>query len=219
MSETIIIDANANEINKKNLKYITLTFCYVFIAFYFLINGRALFPNWSANETSSIFIYLVGVTAFLTVSIPLGSRLNLKYQSKTIDVITNFSLAFPVFWMAFILIRDSGIWFQNISPLPMYLIVPTIVFQVFVVAASEELIFRGTIFPLLAKINVVIAILLTSIFFALFHLGAYGGDIPALVVALGIGMILALLYMKFNIGAAIAFHSVYNLIILGALVI
>ncbi|MBE3085799.1 MAG: CPBP family intramembrane metalloprotease [Bacteroidetes bacterium] len=223
MSETTVVnnDSNAITINKKNLKYITFMFCYVFIAFYFLINGRALFPNWSANDTSSIFIYLVGVVAFLTVSIPFSSKLNLneKYQSKTLAIITNFSLAFPIFWMIFILIKDSGFWFQNISPLPVYLIIPTTIFQIFVVAASEEIIFRGTIFPLIAKVNVIIAIFLTSIFFAIFHFGAYGGNIFAIYTTFLIGLILVILYIKFNIGASIAFHAVYNLIVVGALVI
>jgi len=219
MSETIVINSNSNEINKKNLKYITLTFCYVFIAFYFLINGRAIFPHWSASETNSIFIYLVGVTAFLTVAIPLSSKMNLKYQSKTIDIITNFCISAPIFWMAFILIKDSGLWFQNITPLPAYLIIPTIVFQVIIVGSSEEIIFRGTIFPLIAKINVIVAVLLTSLAFAFFHYASYAGSLTAMGVALIMGLILNLLYMKFNIGTAIAFHSFYNLIILGALII
>jgi membrane protease YdiL (CAAX protease family) len=221
MTETTVINGNsdANAINKKNLKYITFIFCYVFIAFYFLINGRAIFPYWSGTETNSIFIYLVGVIAFLTVAIPLSSKLNQKYQSKTVDILTNFSLAFPVFWMIFILIKDSGLWFQNVSPLPAYLIIPTIVFQVCIVAASEEIIFRGTIFPLVAKINVILSVFLTSIAFALFHVGAYSGDLTAMMIAFIMGLILVALYMKFNIGTAIAFHSVYNLMIVGALVI
>jgi len=219
MPETIVVNENSNEINKKNLKYITLTFCYVFIAYYFLINGRAIFPNWTDAETNEIFIYLVGVVAFLTVAIPLGSKLNLKYQSKLIDVITNFSLAFPIFWIAFIIIKDAGLWFQNITPIQASLIIPTVFFQVCIVASSEEIIFRGTIFPLLSKINVVLGVVLTSILFALFHLNAYGGNIFSIAIALLMGLLLALLYMKFNIGTAIAFHAVYNLMILGALII
>lgn len=219
MSETIIVNEFSNEINKKNLKYITLTFCYVLLAFYFLINGRALFPHWTANETNSIFIYLIGVTAFLTVTIPLGNQLNLKYQTKLVDIITSFSFGCVIFWSAFILLRGAGLWFQNVNSLPVYLILPTVVFQVFIVAASEEIIFRGTIFPLLSKISMVLAVLLSSVFFALFHFGAYGGNVMSVLVAFAIGVLLVLLYIYFNIGAAIAFHAMYNLVIVGALVV
>jgi len=219
MTETIVVSDISNEVNKKSLKYITLTFCYALFAFYFLINGRALFPSWTANETNSIFIYLIGVTAFLTVSIPLGTKINLKNQVKLIDIITNFSLAFPIFWIFFLLLKDAGIWFQGIHSIAPQLILPMVVFQVFIIGSSEELIFRGTIFPLLAKINVTIAIFLSSALFALFHFSAYGGNVMSVIVAFAIGIILVLLYIYFNIGTAIAFHSVYNLVIIGALII
>ena len=96
------------------------------------------------------------------------------------------------------------------------MVIPVIIYQVGIVAVSEEIIFRGVIFRLLHKINPYVGYFGSSAIFAVFHWAAYGGNYSALLIAFAMGIIFALLTKYFNIGVAIGCHAAVNCMILGA---
>jgi len=90
------------------------------------------------------------------------------------------------------------------------------VFQIVIVATSEEIIFRGALLRYFMVFGWIPAYVVSSVLFGLFHYAAYGGNISSIIIAIFIGWILALLAHKWNLGAAIGFHAAYNGFVLGA---
>ena len=197
---------------KKKAKYITLSIVYTIFVFWMLLNGEAFLGYWESSWTFSILFYLLGVTAFLSVA----EKLPVDLKKPVSDSIFGFLIAFPLFTVIFFVIAQSGLYFQGIVPLPSHMVVPTIIYQVGIVAASEEIIFRGVIFRLFHKINPYLGYFGSSALFAVFHWAAYGGSYPALLFAFAMGIFLALMTKYFNLGVAVGCHAAINCIILGA---
>jgi len=197
---------------KKKAKYITFAVVYAIFAFWLLLNGEAALGYWEANWTYSILVYLVGVSIFLSIA----EKLPIDMKRPASDSIFGFFIAFPLFTVIFFVVAQSGLYFQNIIPLPTGMVIPTIVYTVGIVAVSEEIIFRGVIFRLLHKINPYVGYLGSSALFAVFHFAAYGGNYSVMLIAFAIGLILAYLTERFNLGVAVGFHAAYNCFILGA---
>jgi uncharacterized protein len=76
---------------------------------------------------------------------------------------------------------------------------------------TEELFFRGLLYPVLArKIGVAMAVLLTALPFALIHAFEYKAWAPVLIVFL-VGVVLTLVRAKLHsVGASFVVHSIYN---------
>jgi len=197
---------------RKKAKYITIGIIYVIFAFWMLLNGEAFLGYWNPSWTPSIIIYLLGVVAFLGYA----EKLPVDLKKPVSDSIFGFLIAFPLFTVVFFAIAQSGLYFQGIEPLLPYMIIPTIIFQVGIVASSEEIIFRGVIFRLFHKINPYLGYLGSSVLFAVFHWAAYGGSYPAMLTAFSMGIIMCLLTKYFNIGVSISFHAAFNCFVLGA---
>ena len=216
MAETILVNESSNKFNVKNFKYFFALFpCYVLVTFYLYVNGGAIFSEWGVAESNQTLIYLVGVTAFGMASIPFRLKYRMDDKISLSKQLVTFCFAFIFFFVVFFLLRVTGVWFTNVPSLSRGLLLQVFVFQVLIVGTSEETIFRGTIYPWLAKVNVVLGILVTSLVFALFHYAAYQGDLTVTGVAFVLGVIMNLLYIRFNIGASIAFHAMYNVSALG----
>ena len=197
---------------KKKAKYITLALAYVIFAFWFLLNGEGALGYWDSGWTYSILLYLLGVVAFLAIAEKLPDDL----KKPISDSVYGFLIAFPLFTVIFWCIAQSGLYFQDITPLPAYMVIPVIIYEVGIVAASEEIIFRGVIFRLFHKINPYLGYFGSSALFAVFHWAAYGGSYPALLFAFAMGIFLALMTKYFNLGVAVGCHAAINCIILGA---
>lgn len=197
---------------RKKAKYITIGIVYAIFAFWMLLNGEAFLGYWDPSWTLSILFYLLGVTAFLSYA----EKLPVDLKKPISDSIYGFLIAFPLFTVIFFAVAQSGLYFQGIVPLPPYMVLPTLIFQVGIVASSEEIIFRGVIFRLFHKINIYLGYLGSSALFAVFHWAAYGGSYSAMLTAFTIGIILCLLTKYFNIGVAIGFHAAFNCFVLGA---
>ncbi len=204
--------------NWKKLKYITFGLSYAIFGFWFLINGESVLGYWNESWTWQILIYILGVAVFLAVLEKLPDEIkDTKREGKSFqDNIRGFLISFPLFSVIFILFRDSGIWFQNLSTLPVYMVVSHIIFQTGIVATSEEIIFRGVIFTSFSKVHRIIGYLGSSFIFAVFHYNAYGGSINLMIVAFLLGLVLAFLVHMKNLGYAIGFHSAYNCFVIGA---
>ena len=196
---------------KKKAKYVTFAIVYAIFAFWMLLNGEAFLGHWEASWTLSILFYLVGVSIFLGIAEKLPTDL----QKPVSESILGFLIGFPLFTVIFFVIAQSGLYFQGIIPLPPHMVVPNIIFQTGIVATSEEIIFRGVIFRLFHKMNPYAGYLVSSAIFAGFHYAAYGGSVQLMFIAFALGLILAYLTEKFNIGVAIGFHASWNCLIVG----
>jgi len=197
---------------KKKAKYITLGIVYAIFVFWMLLNGEAFLGYWETNWTFSILFYLVGVSIFLGIVEKLPPDLSKPVS----DSIFGFLIAFPLFTVAFFLIAQSGLYFQGIVPLPPNMVVPNIIYQIGIVSISEEIIFRGVIFRVFHKINLYVGYFGSSALFAVFHYAAYGGSVQLMLVAFALGLFLAYLTEKYNIGAAVGFHAAFNCFVKGA---
>src|SRR4030042_62806 len=211
MAETVLVNESSNRFNLKNCKYFFALFpCYVLVTFALYVNGGALFEGWGAAESSQTLVYLVGVTAFGMASIPFRLKYKMDEKVSLGKQLVTFCFAFIFFFIVFLLLQATGLWFVNTGSLSRGLVLQVFVFQTLIVGTSEGTYFRGTIYPWLGKGNVVLGILGTSLIFAGFHYAAYQGSLSATGVAFILGVIMNLLYIRFNIGASIAFHAVYN---------
>lgn len=195
----------------KKFKKITFIIVYALIAFFFLVNGEGLLPNWSNIWTITTLIYLVGVTIFIAVI----EKLPKQVEVPIIKAIAGFSFSLVVMTAFFMLLKGLNLWFQGISPMPSHLIISTIVFQGIIVVPSEETIFRGSIFGYLTQFNRYIAYIGSAFFFAIFHIAVYGASLPQMGFAFAMGLFLAYCVENWNLGVAIGVHLAWNLFVLG----
>jgi len=203
-----------HELNLKNIKKVTLLIIYVLFAFYFLVNGPGLFDEWNQNWTWNTLIYMSGVSLFLIVSImeKLPGEFETPLLKHGIGFMASFLGASLLFWVLY----DLGVYFTEIQPMPLGQIIPTIFFQMVIVVASEEIIFRGVIFQYFSKyFHWVIGMLVSAILFSLFHLAVYEGSMGALWTAFLMGLVFAWAVKRWNLGVAMGLHLAWNLMVLG----
>lgn len=204
------------QVNIKNLKKVTFILIYALFAFYFLVNGEGLFDRWDEGWTYSTIIYLVGVSLFLSIQEKIPEDLESKKKGKTIaSQLVGFSLAFLIATGIFILLYDAGVFFQDVEPSPSKMIPALVVYQLVIVCASEEIIFRGVLYKYFRMLGVYPAVLISSIIFAVFHYFAYSGSVQALGMAFVMGCIFALCVERWNLGVSIGLHFAWNAFILG----
>jgi len=203
---------------KKKLRNVTLLFIYSIFAIFFLINGGGLFSEWDASWTVTTLIYLVSVCTFLVVSEKLPKKeedyIDKQFEQPISKSIIGFCFTFPIVTILFILIKDSGLYFQNLAPMPLYLITATIIYQLVIVVSSEEIIFRGVIFRWLYRFHWIIAWVGSAALFALFHIAVYGGSVSNLFIAFLMGIVLAWAVDRWNLGVAISIHFAWNIFLL-----
>lgn len=206
---------------RRKLRNVTILLVYALFAFWFLINGQELFPEWDATWTYTTIIYILGVTIFITVEDTLPKvkkKTPPAHESPLIDSIFGFCIAFPVTILILLAIRDSGIYFQDLDQMPNHLITATLVYQLVIVSSSEEIIFRGVIFRFLYQYHWLIAWFGSAFIFSIFHFAVFKGSISAFTIAFIIGIILAWCADRWNLGVTIAIHWTWNIFILGAII-
>jgi len=205
---------------EKNLSKVTILIVYSLIAFYFLINGEGLFSTWETNWTFNAIIYILGVTLFLGVidELPRELKTPLWLNVKT------FAIASTVTLVVLLIVKDFGIMFVNISPMPSHLIIPNLTFQLVIVSCSEEIIFRGVIFGYLydrfklrgeKTYGWLIPYLGSALVFMLFHLAVYGFNLVNLFIVFMMGIIFAYCAERWGIGSSIGVHWIWNCMALG----
>jgi len=204
------------EINLGNLKKLSLLLVYAIVAFYFLVNGEGTFEEWDASWTWTTIIYVLGVSIFLSIQEKLPKEL----ESPIIKSIIGFLASFLLATILFTVVKDAGVYFVNVTPLPISQILPILVFQLCIVVISEEIIFRGVIFGyFFSQFNLIVGILVSATAFSLFHLAVYQGSIGALMTAFLMGLLFAYCVKIWNIGVAIGIHFAWNAFVIGATVL
>lgn len=195
---------------KRKQQYIAFGLVYAIIAFALLINAETLFDYWDSSWTYTTLFYIVGVAIFLASAEKLPEDL----RKPAVQSIYGFLLATPLFMVGFIVLQLAGILVVG-SKMPVYLIIPTFIFQLCIVATSEEIIFRVALFRALYRIRWYVAYIGSSLVFGGFHYAAYGGGINSIFFAVMMGFIFAILADKVNLGVAISFHFVWNAGVMG----
>lgn len=206
------------ELNLDNIKKISLLIIYALLVFYFLINGPALFDEWDSSWTYTTLIYLSGVTIFLVVSILENSFQ--EFEKPLIKHIVGFLASFLVVTGLFLVLYDLGVYFQSVDPMPVGRIPAVMTYQLVVVVASEEIVFRGVVYRFFTKyFHWIIGILVSALAFSLFHMAVYEGSLGALFTAFLMGLVLAWSVHRWNLGVALGIHFAWNLFVLGVTVL
>ncbi len=195
---------------KRKQQYVAFGLVYAIISFAFLINGEKLFEYWDSTWTYTTLFYMSGVAVFLASVEKLPEDL----RKPAIQLIYGFLFATPVFMIGFIILEMAGVLVVG-SKMPVYLILPTFAFQLFVVASSEEIIFRAAIFRALHRIRWYVAYIGSSVIFGGFHWAAYGGNVNSIIFAVMMGFVFAILADKVNLGVAVSLHFVWNCGLMG----
>jgi len=204
-----------SQIHLEKSTKLSFVLLYTIIATFFLLNGESLFQYWSSSWEYATLIYLVAVGLFLNT---LDEDVYLK-EMITPSLVT-FCYTFPAFVIAFIFVRDAGLWFQGSYPVNgLSKLIAHFFFQVCIVAASEEIMFRAVVYRGFLRLGKPVAYVVSAVTFALFHFTAYGGNISSIIIAFALGLVMMFLADYKNLGASIGFHAAYNLFMLGFLII
>jgi len=110
----------------------------------------------------------------------------------------------------------AGVMLSNIASKLSFtsVTIPAALFNV-LIGVSEETFFRGFIQSLAESLtnNPVIAIVISSVIFATFHMAVYGGTPQALFVMFGAGLVLgSVFYLSKRLSINYTCHGVYNLL-------
>lgn len=180
---------------------------------FLLVNAKIFFPNNTGYWQSVILVYIV--LEVLIASIPKTRR----------DI---FSISFVKAWPKMLLF--AGITFAALTlfnivslggkfvlPVLTPIIIGVLLVHGFIVAVVEETIFRDLLLDIGRKIGLAIILIavITSVLFALFHFGVYGGNWISLSWAFILGIIFFYTARKFGLGAAMGVHWGYNVWVLG----
>ena len=210
--------------NMENVKYqidkriklggygkVSFLFIYALFAFYFLINGEGIFKEWNNTWTYTTIIYLTGVSLFLGIQ----SKLPAEFEKPVVNSVIGFCLCFAMATCLFLVLRDANVLFGEVEALRTDEILGMFVYQMVIVCASEEIIFRGVIYRILRRIGFYQAVFISAFIFSVFHLIAYNFNVSAMMIAFLMGIILAFCVEKWNLGVSIGGHLAWNCMVLG----
>lgn len=171
------------------------------IQLFLYVNASAVYGEFSAVAKDTLLIYILMLTSVVAIT---GSRP---------DIINGgLDRAYNFFLMLFV---GSGLlvtipWVAQNFGLNSQAGIGVVLLQVFAVAYTEELVFRGILPDFLGD-------LVSSAFFAIFHYVVYGGSVFLIVFAFVLGLGFAVIRNYFGITGAIGAHSAWNLKALGVL--
>lgn len=197
----------------------------IFVEVFLWVNGGAIFPDWDATYGSVIQWYLIMTLAFAFFYgfTPLKKDIGQPLSQAVVGALLGavIMVGFMAVMVAFKFFTppdlDAGLVFQ------------TILIQVFVVAFSEEVMFRGVVLHLLPHKGklALFGIVGSALLFSIWHLYAYQiqifnfdavvANFGALLIPFILGVVFAVVALKKGLGvpATVAMHSIYNLVILG----
>ena len=211
---------------EKNIGKVAFLIVYVIIVFWFLVNAEGTLTGWESSWTYNGIIYLLGVTLFLSISDNLPKEL----KSSAWDNIKYFAIASLFTLLLLLIVRDLGLMFQNITPMPYHLIPANMAFHGVIVAPTEEIIFRGVIFGYLydhfklrperqtgevKKYGWVIPYFGSASIFAFYHFSAYNADLSNMFIVFMMGLVFAYAVDRWGIGASIGGHWIWNCMVVG----
>lgn len=170
-------------------------------------------------------IYLIGVGLMLGLDERIPRELGCeteRSQHSIYDIFIGFSITFILFYIVFIGLYVTGVYFQGVTAPPNKYILPTMIYQGVIVVCSEEIIFRGILQRYFRDLlykkgsrTPWTAIFIQGVLFSVFHTAAYGFQVNSLIFALLMGWFLGWCVHRFNLGVALGFHFTWNAMALG----
>lgn len=170
------------------------------IQIFLLVNAGALFGSQAGVVKDTLLIYLVmqlGVMAFSQGKTRIQTNFDQLYNYLFLLLLGSIGLTLVPFVI-------EG-WGLSTSAT-----IAAIVMQLAVVVPVEETVFRDVLPDYMGD-------LLSSVAFGFFHLAVYDASIPLMVVAMGLGLVFALIRERFGIAGAMGAHAAWNLKALGIL--
>ena len=173
----------------------------LFVQLFLYINASAVYGEFAAVAKDTLLVYIIMLTSIVAVT---GSRPDIIKGG--FDRSYNFFLLF--FATSFLLVTIP--WIGGQFGLQNEGGIGVILLQVFAVAYTEEVVFRGILPEFLGDLS-------SNGLFAVFHYAVYGGSIPLVFFAFILGLVFAIIRQYFGITGAIGAHAGWNLKSLGVL--
>lgn len=202
----------------RNIVTFPVIFIAVIVDLYLLINGTALFGEQFVSYRSDLELYLmmIGAVAVLQFKTQIP-EMNLGIGAVSIGFVPAFLIT------AFALDNLDATSIIHANSLGAGYLTLQVIFQIFVVAFSEETIFRGYILTYLQRRGIPAPWLWQGILFGLFHYYAYQGlfgyEWYSILTAMVFGSILGLIVFyaqksgkgALGLGVTWGIHSGWNL--------
>ena len=189
-----------------NIGKISLGLVVVIIQMFLYVNAGAIFPEKYVEQARNIILlYMVMTFAFTIVTNYIPSEVKRPFTEELLMFFVSFFLFAGV--LSAIPISTGAHVFQINETVKIAL--PFMLLFAFVVAYTEELIFRGVLPKFLG-------VVLSNVLFGVFHWYAYHGNIYSILIATVFGFIFSFVAEKFGLMGAVGMHTAWNLKILGA---
>lgn len=189
-----------------NLGKIPLGLIVVILQTFLYVNAGAIFPEPYVQQARDIILlYMIMTFAFTIATNYVPVDVKRPFWEELSVFLVSFFL-FGAVLKAVPLSQGEHI-FQVEQTLRVAL--PFMILFAFVVAYTEELIFRGVLPKFLGTV-------LSNALFALFHWYAYAGNIYSILIAFVFGMVFSFVAQRFGLMGAVGMHTAWNLKILGA---
>ena len=190
-----------------NINKISLGLIVVIIQMFLYVNAGAIFPEQYVEQARNIILlYMVMTFAFTIVTNYIPSEVKRPFTEELLMFFVSFFLFAGV--LSAIPISSSGAHMFQINE-AVKIALPFMLLFAFVVAYTEELIFRGVLPKFLG-------VVLSNVLFGVFHWYAYHGNIYSILIATMFGFIFSFVAEKFGLMGAVGMHTAWNLKILGA---
>lgn len=188
-----------------SLKKLSIGLLVVIIQMMLYVNAGAIFPEPYVEQAKQIILlYMIMTFAFTLVTRYIPPEMTRPFAPE----LMTFFVSFFIFaGLLYALPLNTGSHIFQIETIKIAL--PFMLLFAFVVAYTEELIFRGVLPKFLTRIG-------SNLLFAVFHWYAYAGNIYSILIAFIFGMVFSLVAEKFGLMSAVGMHTAWNLKILGA---
>lgn len=196
--------------------FLLFLFALILMQVYYMVN--VAFNLWVEYYPLGYFVHVIFYASIFIVTILFVGKLNLASLGLKLAAswrrYTLFGLVFALFHIGVRMLVVKGT-FHRIYPLPLMLYVPTYIFLGLLIGLAEETAFRGYILKNLLELdNCMVAILLSSTLFGVYHIYFAGSGTLAwwalyVVQSLTAGIFMGLLYYKTgcNLLGSIIYHS------------
>jgi len=171
------------------------------IQLFLFVNASAVYGEFASVAKDTLLVYILMLTSVVAIT---GTRQDIIKGGFNRSY--NFFLLF--FASSFLLVTIP--WIGGQFGLQNEAGIGVILIQVFAVAYTEEVVFRGILPNFLGDLT-------SNGFFAVFHWAVYGGSIGLVLFAFVLGIIFAVIRYYFGIAGAIGAHAGWNLKALGVL--
>lgn len=186
---------------------------YIAIMF-FLIQGPVLFPKqWDRWQTITLVYAMMALPSLIFAVMGVA-----PFDTPAWKHFAFFGLAAvgggALFWTLFS-------QFKYTTGFPVGDVIPTVIYQVFVISLVEENFFRGFLLEIGQRGGTGVGVLASAGMFSIFHLAAYsiaGLNFAAFGIAFAMGIAFGLIYLATRhyagTGVTHGLHAAYNLVLL-----